>query len=58
VAPRYRDFTGEDGDTLRFVIAKNLSRRHLNESQRAMVAAKVANMRQASGRTSRQLAKG
>jgi len=41
VAPRYRYFAGEDGDPLRFVIAKNLSRRHLDESQRAMVAAKV-----------------
>lgn len=35
-----------DADPLAFVLDKNLKRRHLNESQRAMVAAKLANMRQ------------
>ena len=35
-----------DGDALAFVISKNLRRRHLDESQRAMAAAKLANMRQ------------
>jgi hypothetical protein len=29
IAPRYREFDGEDGDPLGFVIAKNLSRRPL-----------------------------
>jgi hypothetical protein len=39
-----RTYTGDD--PLGFVVSANLYRRHLNESQRAMVAAKLANMRQ------------
>jgi 16S rRNA G966 N2-methylase RsmD len=44
IKPRYRDYTGDD--PLGFVVSANLHRRHLNESQRAMVAAKIATMRQ------------
>jgi ParB-like nuclease domain len=39
----YRPFTGDD--PLGYVISLNLRRRHLDESQRAMVAGKLANLR-------------
>ena len=34
----------EGDDPLRFIISRNLSRRHLNESQRASIAARIANL--------------
>jgi 16S rRNA G966 N2-methylase RsmD len=42
VEPRYREYTGDD--PIGFVISLNLNRRHLNESQRAVIAARLANM--------------
>lgn len=42
---RYEVFAGSDRDALNWVISKNLRRRHLNESQRAMVAARLANLK-------------
>jgi len=42
VEPLYKPFLGDD--PLAFVIAKNLTRRHLDESQRAMVAARIATL--------------
>jgi hypothetical protein len=42
VKPQYREYTGDN--PLNFVISLNLKRRHLNESQRAVIAAKLANM--------------
>jgi hypothetical protein len=44
VEPQFKEFTGDD--PLGYVISLNLKRRHLNETQRAMIAAKIENMRQ------------
>jgi ParB-like chromosome segregation protein Spo0J len=44
IEPKFTSFGGVDA--LAFVLSENLHRRHLSESQRAMVAAKLANMRQ------------
>jgi len=42
IVPRFREYHA--GDPLGFVISLNLKRRHLTESQRAMVAGKLANI--------------
>ncbi len=39
VLPRFRPYAGECGSPLGFVVTKNVHRRHLTESQRALVAA-------------------
>jgi len=41
VEPRFVEWDG-DGTPEAFVVSENLRRRHLNESQRAMIAAKIA----------------
>jgi ParB-like chromosome segregation protein Spo0J len=46
VEPKYRKFNGKDGSPLEYVMAQNLHRRHLTASQRAAIAAEVANIKQ------------
>src|SRR6185312_5521034 len=40
----FKRFDAEADDPLAYVLSKNLKRRHLDESQRAMVAGRLANM--------------
>jgi ParB-like chromosome segregation protein Spo0J len=50
VTPTFQDFSGP-GTPLEFVLSKNLHRRHMDESRRALIAARVANL--AEGRPSK-----
>lgn len=52
VAPRFRDWKGTDEEALTWVIDTNLHRRHLSESQRAMLAARLANVTHGGNRRS------
>jgi protein gp37 len=44
VDPTYAKFAGSEADARRFAVSVNLVRRHLDTSERAMVAAKFANL--------------
>ena len=54
VEPVFTPFRGDD--PVRFVLAANVHRRHLNESQRATIAAKIANLTHGGDRRSDQAA--
>jgi ParB-like chromosome segregation protein Spo0J len=56
VEPETRTYTGEDSALVSFVVSLNLHRRHLSESQRAMVAARIAGFRHGGDRVSEQAA--
>ena len=43
IEPSFEEYEGEDA--LGYVIALNLSRRHLDESQRAMIAGRISNLK-------------
>jgi len=53
IEPTFREYEGND--PLGFVISMNVHRRHLNESQRAMIAAKLANPQWGGDRTKPQI---
>lgn len=42
----YRQWSGDEAGLVAFVVSLNMRRRHLSTSQRAMIAAELANMRQ------------
>jgi len=44
IEPRTVEYTGDEGSLVSVVVSLNLHRRHLTESQRAVIAAKLANM--------------
>lgn len=44
IEPEFYDYDGEESELLDYVLSLNLHRRHLTESQRAMVAAEIANL--------------
>lgn len=46
IAPTYRAYEGTREQALAYVISKNLKRRHLNDDQRRMAAARLANLKQ------------
>ncbi len=56
IEPKVRQYQGREEDILQYVISLNLNRRHLTESQRAMIAAKLVTARNGGDRRSNQSA--
>jgi hypothetical protein len=53
VEPKFKDYVGDD--LLGFVVSRNLHRRHLTESQRAIVAARLAALKRGANQHSQGL---
>lgn len=49
----YREWKGEEPELLAFVVSLNIHRRHLNESQRGLIAATLANLKHGQTKESR-----
>lgn len=47
IEPRYQEFQGSEAEAVEFVLAKNLHRRHLTQSQKAALLVEVYELRQA-----------
>jgi len=50
IKPTFVEWTGKVGTEIEYVVSMNMARRHLTTSQRSVIAAEIANMRQ--GKTS------
>ncbi|MEW1835949.1 DNA N-6-adenine-methyltransferase [Microbacterium sp. NPDC079995] len=51
VEPHFVEFAGADEDALEYVVDTNSARRHLSESQRALIAARLADFRHGGSRS-------
>lgn len=56
IEPKVQHFKGTESEVVNYVLSLNLHRRHLTESQRAMVASKLAKQTQGGDRRSDQRA--
>ncbi len=57
IEPRFREWEGQGGDVISFVISLNLKRRHLTSGQKAMIAFHALDMFEAEAKK-RQIAAG